>query len=90
MGEGDGLIGKGAKGGIVRGDEDGAAFFVGEALEGGGNGFAGGGVETGGGFVGEDDGGVADQGAGDGDALLLAARELAGAGAFGGYVELTQ
>ena len=35
------------------------------------------GVEVAGRLVGEDQLGVADQGAGDGDALLLAARELA-------------
>ena len=37
------------------------------------------GVEVAGGFVGEDDGGTVDEGAGDGDALLLAAGELVGA-----------
>src|SRR5271156_1351130 len=39
---------------------------------------AGFGVEVSGGFVGEDDGGLVDQGAGDGDALTLAAGELVG------------
>ncbi len=37
------------------------------------------GVEVAGGLVGEDDGGAGDEGAGDGDALLLAAGELVGA-----------
>ena len=37
------------------------------------------GVEVAGGFVGEDDGGTVDEGAGDGDSLLLAAGELVGA-----------
>ena len=37
------------------------------------------GVEVAGGLVGEDDGGAVDEGAGDGDALLLAAGELVGA-----------
>ena len=36
-------------------------------------------VEVAGGLVGEDDRGVGDQGAGDGDALLLTSGELAGA-----------
>ena len=39
---------------------------------------AGFGVEVAGGLVGEDDGGAVDQGAGDGDALPLAAGELVG------------
>jgi len=39
---------------------------------------AGLGVEVSGGLVGEDDGGVIDQGAGDGDALALAAGEFVG------------
>ena len=40
------------------------------------------GVEIAGGFVGEDDFGVGDDGAGDGDALLLAAGELVGVVVF--------
>ena len=39
---------------------------------------AGLGVEVAGGFVGEDDGGLVDEGAGDGDALTLTAGELVG------------
>src|ERR1700739_3666987 len=39
---------------------------------------AGLGVEVSGGFVGEDDGGAIDEGAGDGDALGLSAGELVG------------
>src|SRR5207245_4518280 len=41
------------------------------------NRFAGGLVQVGGGFVGEDEVGLTGQGAGDGDALLLAAAQLA-------------
>ena len=40
--------------------------------------IAGFGVEVAGGFVGEDDGGLVDEGAGDGDALALTAGELVG------------
>ena len=40
--------------------------------------IAGVGVEVAGGLVGEDDGGLVDEGAGDGDALALAAGELVG------------
>ena len=48
---------------------------------------AGGGVEVAGGFVGEDDFGVVDYGAGDADALFLASGEVVGA-AFGFVFEL--
>ena len=52
-------------------------LFV-EVVEEGHDLVAGFGVEVSGGLVCEDDGGVVDQGAGDGDALALAARELVG------------
>src|SRR6202035_4754819 len=63
--------------GLVGYEDDGIAFFV-EAVEEGHDLDAGLGVEVAGGLVGEDDGGVVDQGAGDGDALALTAGELVG------------
>ena len=57
-------------------DDDGAAFGV-DGLEEIGDFFLGLGIELAGGFVGEDDVGGVDQGAGDGDALFLAAGHLA-------------
>lgn len=75
-------IGIGIGAGIVGDDDDASAWGPG----GGGEeihdlvtGFA---VECGGGFVGDEESGFVDEGAGDGDALLLAAGELAGAFAF--------
>lgn len=63
----------------VAGDHDaGAILFVNEAGEGFDDLEGAFGVEGGSGFVGEDDGGVVDEGASNGDALALAARELAG------------
>ena len=61
----------------MRDDDDGAALFV-EALEEREDIFAGLGVEGSGRFVGKDDGGVGDDGPGDGDALFLSAGELVG------------
>lgn len=55
-------------------DSDGGAALGGD-VEGGLDDFLGGGVEGRGSFVKEEDLGVADEGAGDGDALLLAAGE---------------
>ena len=57
--------------------EDGDAGVV-EFLEDAHDFDAGLAVEVAGGFVGEEEGGVVDEGAGDGDALLLAAGELVG------------
>ena len=57
-------------------DDDGVAFGV-DGLEEVGDLFLGLGVELAGGLVGEDDVRVVDQGAGDGDALFLAAGHLA-------------
>ena len=57
-------------------DDDGAAFGV-DGLEEVGDFFLGLGVELAGGLIGEDDVRVVDQGAGDGDALFLAAGHLA-------------
>ena len=64
--------------GVVGDHDDGFAEFLVEALEEGEDFLGGGGVEVAGGFVGEDEVGVGDDGAGDGDALFLAAGELAG------------
>ena len=63
--------------GLVGYDDDGVSAGV-EVVEEGHDLVAGLGVEVAGGFVGEDDGGVVDKGAGDGDALALAAGELVG------------
>ena len=66
--------------GVVVGDDhDGRPGPV-ELLDQVQDGLAGGLVEVAGRLVGEDDGGPANEGAGDGDALALAARELGGTG----------
>jgi len=64
----------GAEGGEAMGDADDGAIF-GEVVDGFLDFGFGLGVEGGGGFVEDEDGGVADEGAGDGDALALSARE---------------
>ena len=75
----DGAVGEGGDVGVVGDEEDGlAAFFV-LSEEGVHDGAAGLGVEIAGGFVGEEEGGLVDEGAGDGDALAFAAGELGGA-----------
>ena len=56
-------------------DDDGFSGAI-EVLEEGHDLFAGFGIEVAGGFVAEDHDGVGDDGAGDGDALLLTAREF--------------
>lgn len=58
--------------------EDGLAFFAGEGAEEFEDEVGVAHVEVAGGFVGQDDGGGVGEGAGDGDALLLAAGELVG------------
>jgi len=65
--------------------KDGGFFFASEASDEFDDGVTGGGVEITGGFIGEKDGGLVDEGAGDGGALKLSARELVGAvvGAIG-------
>ena len=63
--------------GLVGDEHDGVALGV-ERVEEGHDLDAGFGVEVAGGLVGEDDGRAVDQGAGDGDALALAAGELVG------------
>jgi len=59
---------------------DGGAGLVGEFTEKGEDVGAVFGIEVAGGFVGEDDAGAVNEGAGDGDALLFAAGELRGSG----------
>ncbi len=62
---------------FVRDDKNGVAL-VGEGAEEGHDFLAGFGVEVAGRLVGEDDGGLTDEGAGDGDALALAAGHFVG------------
>src|SRR5471030_1878650 len=64
----------GAEGGEAVGDADDGAVF-GEMVDGFLDFGLGLGIEGGGGFVEDEEGGVADEGAGDGDALALAAGE---------------
>ena len=59
-------------------DDEGLAGFIDDAEEHVHDGGTGGGVEIAGGFVGVEDAGVVDEGAGDGDALLFAAGEFGG------------
>lgn len=61
------------------GDDDDGVALAGEVFEEVEDFLTGAGVEVSGGFVGEDDGGVVDEGACDGDALALAAGEFVGA-----------
>ena len=75
--DGDNAMGILGDVGLVGDEHDGVAFGV-EVVEEGHDLVAGLGVEVSGGLVGEDDGGLVDQGAGDGDALALTAGELVG------------
>ena len=75
--EGDAALGEGGHLGVVGDHDDGVAVAV-EVLEELGDDLLVGGVEVAGGLVGEQDGWVVDEGAGDADALLFAAGELAG------------
>ena len=61
---------------VVGDDEDGAFGAAGDLFEDFHDEEAVFGVESGGGFVADDEAWVVDEGAGDGDALLLAAGEL--------------
>jgi hypothetical protein len=79
----------GAEGGEAVGDADDGAVF-GEVVDGFLDFGFGLGIERGGGFVEDEDGGVADEGAGDGDALALAAGEALAAFAERGVVALRQ
>ena len=69
-------IGGGGNRLAVGDEDDGGFFFASEAGNEFDDGVTGGGVEIAGGFVGEKDGGLVDEGAGDGGALKLSAREL--------------
>src|SRR5688572_24644962 len=64
---------------LLVGDDDHGLSLAVDGLEGGEDLVAGLGVEVPGGLVGEDDRRPVDQGAGDGDTLALAARQLVGA-----------
>ena len=75
--DGDDAVGVFGDVGLVGDEDDGVAVGV-ELVEEGHDLVAGLGVEVSGGLVGEDDGGAVDEGAGDGDALALAAGELVG------------
>ena len=72
-------LGVGGDVGFVGDQDDGDAFFV-EFAEQRHDFFAGVAVEVAGRLVGEDQAGGVDQGAGDGDALLLAAGDARGQG----------
>jgi hypothetical protein len=65
--------------GIVGDHEDGLVELAAGVMEHLKDGVGVLGIEVAGGFIGKDDGGTGDESAGDGDALLLAARELVGA-----------
>jgi len=74
--EGDPAIGGSGNFFAVGDENDGGFFFSGELGDEIDDHGAGGGVEIAGGFVGEKDGGLVDQGAGEGGALELASRKL--------------
>ena len=63
---------------VVGHENDGNPFFLIELFKYAQDFLAGSGVEVAGGFIGEEQGGVVDQGPGDGDTLLLSAGELRG------------
>src|SRR5487761_2250653 len=75
--EGDASLGEAGHLRVVGDHDDGVAVAV-EVLEEVGDDLLVGCVEVSGGFVGEEDGWVVDEGAGDADALLLSAGEFAG------------
>jgi len=76
---GEGAVGDGGGFGVVGDHEDGLVELAAGLAEHGEDGIGVFRIEVAGGLVGEDDGRVGDEGAGDGDALLLAAGELVGA-----------
>jgi hypothetical protein len=65
-------------GGIVGDEDEGDAVVAVEGEEEVGDGVGGGGIEGAGGFIGEDEFGSVDEGAGDGGAEFFAAGELPG------------
>jgi hypothetical protein len=76
----DDAIGEVSEAAVVGDDDDGTVLLVGETGHHFDDGLASVRVESGGGLVGEDGHGRAGDCAGDGDALLLAAGELASLG----------
>jgi len=83
--EGDSAVRTGSDRLAVSDKENGGFFFASEAGDEVDDGGTRSGIEITGGFVGEKDGGLVDEGAGDGGALKLSARKLVGAmvGAIG-------
>ena len=67
---------KGGEGGIVGDDDYGLAIVLAQLEEKGVDVFLGAGVKVAGRFIGKEDGGALDDGAGNGYALLLTAGEL--------------
>ncbi len=76
--QGDDAVGVGGEDRVVGDEDEGCAFGLVEVEEELEDSGAVGGVEVAGGLVGEHDGGAEDEGAGERDALLLAAGELDG------------
>ncbi len=76
--EDDAAVGVVGEDGVVGDEDEGGAFDAVELEQEVEDVGAVGGVEVAGGLVGEDDGRAEDEGAGEGDALLLAAGELDG------------
>lgn len=71
-------VAAGGEGGVVGDDDEGASVFTDKVEEEFDDGLAGLGVEIAGRFVSEENAGIVDEGAGDGDALLFAATEFGG------------
>jgi len=90
LGEGFGALEAGGERGVVADAEHGGALLAADLLDEvhGARGVLG--VEAGGGLVGEDELGAAGEGAGDGDALLLADAEAVGHGGLARDVEAVE
>jgi len=76
--EGDAAVGGGGNFGAVGDEDDGGFLLAGEPSDEFDDGGAGGGVEVARRFIGEENGGLMNEGAGEGGALKLAAGELVG------------
>jgi hypothetical protein len=76
--EGDAAIGGGGNFGAVSDEDDGGFLLAGEPGDEFNDGGAGGGVEVARRFIGEENGGLMNEAAGEGGALKLAAGELVG------------
>jgi hypothetical protein len=76
--EGDAAVGGGGNFGAVGDEDDGGFLLAGELGDEFDDGGAGGGVEVARRFIGEENGGLMNEGAGEGGALKLAAGELVG------------